>query len=938
LNTSIFAYDAVGNIVASTDRNGYTCSYSYDALNRLIQKTDARSYSTFYAYDPEGNLTGETNALANTVSYGYDELNRLDSIILAGGGVYSFGHDATGNVTSFTDPLNNTHNFTYDNLDRLTQEQTAAGVTYSYTYDAMDNLFTRTDGNSMVTTYTHDAIHRLTDVSYSTGGSVAYQYDAVGNTTRMEHIGTTFDDITLWDYDNNNRLIEEVIDYGSFNKITSYDYDAAGNLTELTDPDGNTRYYTYDDCDRMTQSDDPQGGLTLFQYDGEGNTIQIDYPNGDVLYHSWDPDNNLETQSAEDAGSNPVFDYNYFYDALGNLSVVEMNGMITSQYDYDADNNLVHAFYDYGMAPVPYMHDIIYAYDAAGNRTFREDDDNLDGFPPSLTDYFYNADNRIDAFEYTPPSGPLEPVVYSYDGNGNVLLIENFLTGAFYQYSYDEENRLVVLDHLLTGGPLNFYDYAPDGNRYRLDETGTLTLEFPSLAGNVVEMDGSGTTVTSVNDGISHTTGSTTYFASYDAADNTTHFRDDLGNTVGELSMGYFGELLYPGGPMQDLDPGLYASDLKVDWDPLIGAELIGGDYAPDIDQHYGNIDLYSTQKGARTIHPEIDFLNTGIPLPSGGGGGGAGIIYPGTSSFGGIIMEDDFPSSGDNDFNDAFIAYNYVRLDHSPNFGSMFPTIGSLEISERSPYDLDPDVWVESFFDVSFKVPEDPDWWVESFFDVSFEWPSQSKSPAWLPVPSDYDGDGRTDIAIWKKPGDRWRILIDEPPLAIPGPLKWGETSGNDWIPVPGDFDGDGNVDLPVFGPGKGNLPSLGDDDLPPLYPPGPFFDPPPIYLPEDDDGDDDGPGLIMKWGDDDADNSGYGSDWEYDYGDGSGDYAGKENSDKSKKKKHPKKKDSTKKKKPGTKNNNKKDAKEEPMKKEAQNKTPGHKKSSKKKATQKK
>ncbi len=58
---------------------------------------------------------------------------------------------------------------------------------------------------------------------------------------------------------------------------------------------------------------------------------------------------------------------------------------------------------------------------------------------------------------------------------------------------------------------------------------------------------------------------------------------------------------------------------------------------------------------------------------------------------------------------------------------------------------------------------------------------------------PHDYNGDGRTDLAVFRPQTGTW--LVDAPLMATP----WGQ-SGD--IPVPADYDGNGSTDLAVFRP----------------------------------------------------------------------------------------------------------------------------------------
>ena len=67
------------------------------------------------------------------------------------------------------------------------------------------------------------------------------------------------------------------------------------------------------------------------------------------------------------------------------------------------------------------------------------------------------------------------------------------------------------------------------------------------------------------------------------------------------------------------------------------------------------------------------------------------------------------------------------------------------------------------------------------------------------VPVPGDYDGDGVTDLAVWRGAEGHWYIQHSADQRAVV--TAWGASAAPYFdVPVTGDFDGDGLSDLAVF------------------------------------------------------------------------------------------------------------------------------------------
>ncbi len=69
------------------------------------------------------------------------------------------------------------------------------------------------------------------------------------------------------------------------------------------------------------------------------------------------------------------------------------------------------------------------------------------------------------------------------------------------------------------------------------------------------------------------------------------------------------------------------------------------------------------------------------------------------------------------------------------------------------------------------------------------------------VPVPADYDGDGFADLAVWRASSGDWYVLKSSEAYGNDAAVKinWGFGGQND-VPVPADYDGDGKADPAVW------------------------------------------------------------------------------------------------------------------------------------------
>jgi len=97
---------------------------------------------------------------------------------------------------------------------------------------------------------------------------------------------------------------------------------------------------------------------------------------------------------------------------------------------------------------------------------------------------------------------------------------------------------------------------------------------------------------------------------------------------------------------------------------------------------------------------------------------------------------------------------------------------------------------------DVSIFRPNLGQWWYLQSSDNSSKAFTFGQSTDKI-TPADFTGDNKTDIAIWRENTGEWFVLRSEDSTFFAFPFG---TAGD--IPVPGDFDGDGKADAAVFRP----------------------------------------------------------------------------------------------------------------------------------------
>ncbi|MDN6886170.1 Ig-like domain repeat protein, partial [Variovorax sp. CAN2819] len=299
-----------GRLISVTDPAGNTVSYAYNANGTLQRMVDANGETIWFDYSGSNLTQVRTAATDGTVltrvRYAYDTTNRLSSVTvdlnpadnsIADGKVYvtTYTYDGTSKrVASVTQTDGTKHNFSYVEAGGVYKVATvtdALGAVTRFSYDITQNTTTITDPLGAQSTYLYDAQGQLLQMRQGvTAGNpsglsqISYRYDAAGNVT-----GVTDGEgrEVAYEYDANGNLLKETDSAGNLHTRT---YNAANQLlTETVYADAAvsrgafsqpaslpeiTRYIYAQDNPRLLRFVlSPQGGVTEHRYNSYGQAL-----------------------------------------------------------------------------------------------------------------------------------------------------------------------------------------------------------------------------------------------------------------------------------------------------------------------------------------------------------------------------------------------------------------------------------------------------------------------------------------------------------------------------------------------------------------------------------------------------------------------------------------------------------------------------------------
>ena len=329
--TNGFTYDT-GARLSSVSMPAGTFAYTYQAglpsrlpINLLLPNTSLITNT----YDVDARLTG---------TY----LEKNDGTVLDS---YVYAYDPADERTNLTRFDSSTVAYSYDSIGQLRIADSSVNTEdRGYTYDAAWNLNWRTN-NGTASQFKVNGLNELTNAPSPVG---PLTYDGNGNLTlTTNHVGVQTA-VSVYYYDDENRLIELIRTNGISITLSDFIYDGLGRLRERLeytpcDPDADPP------CDWALVSD------TRYTYDGwraiqerdGSNTPQVTYTRGSDLSGAIEGAGGiggLLARSSGYSGGTGYWSTHNYYSADGNGNVtymVDSSQALAASYRYDPFGNTI---------------------------------------------------------------------------------------------------------------------------------------------------------------------------------------------------------------------------------------------------------------------------------------------------------------------------------------------------------------------------------------------------------------------------------------------------------------------------------------------------------------------------------------------------------------------------------------------------------------------
>lgn len=516
-NGLVHQFDLSGKLTEIIDRNGNALDIAYDVNNHIVAVTEADASERQLLFTYTGShITAVSDGTGRTWSYDYSggELVEVDAPSDAqtpqAVESYSYYTDAAlgGLLRQVTLPNGGKTEFTYYGNRRAYQVTDPAGLTDTYSFNIYRDRTAFTDARGNIT---------------------LYDYNSAGDVVAMQQPNLARESF-VWQ----NGLKLSATDV--FGQTESYQYDAQGNVTQITDRAGNVTTVTYDPVfNEVTTVTAPGGRVTQYLYDAHGNATQITDAVGDVTTMTYDSHGLVQsvTKPRGNLTATPGdFTTSYTYNDAGQILTISTDLPSTETFAYDNRGHLISAT-DADGHTTTYAYDLldrlIHITDAlGGQRSFVYD---AIGSLIATTDALgrtttFTYDIRRELVTTTNADGTIRSE--TYDAVGNLVTRTDEL-GRTTTAIFDAENR--PIDTVYADGTMTQVRYDGGGRIVASTDANGNTSRFTydKLGRFITSTDALGQTTTLAYDAVGNLLSIT------DPLNRTTQYRYDLLNRQTEV-------------------------------------------------------------------------------------------------------------------------------------------------------------------------------------------------------------------------------------------------------------------------------------------------------------------------------------------------------------------------------------------------------------------
>jgi RHS repeat-associated protein len=419
-------FDTNNNLTCRQDEEGRVTTWTYNTSNQRASETTGRTGACSFPVTTSATRTTTYQYLSPTL----DLPTLIESPSVYGTNKKRVTISYSGNLPTVITRSG------YTPIGGVVSRTVSLG--YNATGQVTSINGPRTDVNDVTTLTYYDctaggACGQLQRITNALGQTTTFDnYDAAGRLTEMTDPNGLK---TTYSYDARGRVTSVTqTPVGGVSRTTNYTYDAAGNVLTASLPTGLALTYTYSAALKLTRVADNLGHRVDYGYDLKGNRItEKTYDPSGTLVRSidsaYDTRNRVNQLNDGDSITKQVFD------AVGNLTkvtdpnTVAANGTTATTNTFDALNRLTKTV------------DLL-----AGNANYTYDvNDRLKSAQAAngaTTQYQYDDLGNLTK-EISPDRGT---TTYTYDAAGNVLT-QTDARGVTASYSYDVLNRLATASY-----------------------------------------------------------------------------------------------------------------------------------------------------------------------------------------------------------------------------------------------------------------------------------------------------------------------------------------------------------------------------------------------------------------------------------------------------------------------------------------------------------